>query len=67
MSIKASYPTIEEMDRVYIYLMDGDKPVCYWKGKVSEFTNANPTERWISLKNDQAIGSVDEEWMAGMI
>lgn len=59
--------TLNELDRVYVYLMEGDKPICFWRGKVSEFTDPNPVYRWIALKCDLAIGSVTEQWRAGMI
>ena len=31
-NFKGPYKSIEELDRIYIYLMDGSTPVCYWKG-----------------------------------
>ena len=34
---KTTYPTIEQMENMFIYLMDGNVPICYWKGKVSDF------------------------------
>jgi hypothetical protein len=47
--------------------MDGDKPICYWRGKVSEFIDPNPIYKWIPLKCDLAIGSVKDPWRAGML
>ena len=47
--------------------MDGDTPVCFWKGKISDFADKNPKYRWLSLHNDQVIGKVDESYNAGMI
>ena len=41
-TIQAPYNSLEEMNRIYFYLMDGDTPVCYWKGKISDFTDQNP-------------------------
>lgn len=29
---KGPYKSLEELDKVYIYLMDGGNPICYWKG-----------------------------------
>ena len=55
------------MDRVMIYLMDGDKPICYWKGQATDFTDPNPKTRWINMKNDKAIGKVDNDYEAGLI
>ena len=39
---KSSIPTVEQMDSVFVYLLDGSYPICYWKGKVSDFTNPDP-------------------------
>lgn len=37
------YSSIEELDRVYIYLIDGDSPVCFWKGSCKDFVDPEPT------------------------
>ena len=50
------YPSVEQMENIFIYLMDGSYPICFWKGKVSDFLDPNPEFRWITLKNDKAIG-----------
>jgi hypothetical protein len=55
------------MGRVYVYLMDDSKPICFWKGKAVNFVNPNPVMQWIPLKADLSVGSVKEDWMAGMI
>ena len=47
--------------------MDGDKPICYWRGKTSDFTDRNPAFKWYPLTNDRAIGEVKEAHEAGMI
>lgn len=26
------YKSVEELDRVYVYLMDGNDAICFWKG-----------------------------------
>jgi hypothetical protein len=31
-TFKAPYKSVEELDRVYIYLMDGNDAICFWKG-----------------------------------
>ena len=36
---KGPYKSIEELDRIYVYLMDGSEAVCFWKGLCSEFMN----------------------------
>ena len=50
-----------------MYLLDGDKKICYWKGKVSDFTNSDPNYQWLILKNDKSLGKVEEDHEAGMI
>ena len=47
--------------------MDGNYPICFWKGKVSDFTDPDPKYRWLILKNDKAVGKVNEDHEAGMI
>jgi hypothetical protein len=27
------------MGKLLVYLMDGDKPVCFWKGNCTDFTD----------------------------
>ena len=50
-----------------VYLMKGDIQICYWKGTPEEFTDPNPKYRWLTMKNDKAIGKVDEDHEAGLI
>ena len=66
-TFKSVYSNPEQMDRVYIYLMRGDIPICWWKGKVTEFLDPNPSYRWLIMKNDKAIGEVVNDYEAGMI
>ena len=65
--MKTPYPSVEQMENIFIYLMDGSYPICFWKGKVSDFLDPNPEFRWITLKNDKAIGKVDCDSAAGML
>lgn len=39
---EAVYTDIADLDMIYVYLMDGSKPVCYWKGKATDFKDPNP-------------------------
>jgi len=62
------YRTVEELGRIYVYLMDGNVPICYWFGKAKDFMELNPEKYiWIALNPDLAIGKVKEAHMAGMI
>jgi hypothetical protein len=48
-AFKGPYKSYEELGRVYVYLMDGDEPVCFWKGNASEFDDTTPKYRWLPL------------------
>ena len=61
------YQSIEEIDKIYVYLLQGERPICYWTGKLSEFTDPNPKFRWLTMKVDKSIGKVDKDYEAGMI
>jgi len=66
-TMKTPYTTIEQMQTLFVYLMDGSNPICFWKGKVSDFTDPDPKYRWLILKNDKAVGKVAEDHEAGML
>jgi hypothetical protein len=56
------------MDRLYVYLVDqNDVPVCYWKGKVSQFTVRNCRQEWHSMVNDRYHNKVKSSIEAGLI
>jgi len=41
-TLSSVYTTIEDLEMVYIYLMDSDKAICFWKGHLKDFTNPDP-------------------------
>jgi hypothetical protein len=56
------------LGNVYIYLIMDDKhPICYWCAPASQFTNPNPTYRWINFIADKALGTVMDDFEAGII
>jgi len=61
------YTSIEEIEKVFVYLMDGDTPVCFWKGDLTDFINPDPDYKWLPLSCDLAIGKVADPSKAGMI
>ena len=66
--MKSSYSSIEEMGDVLIYLMDGDSEICYYKGKVSEWTDPNPSKyKWLVMKRDPVIAAFDNDYDAGLL
>ena len=62
-----SYQDIYDMGKVFIYLMDGERPVCFAKRNIHEFMDPNPKLQWIELTPDLAIGRVTEAHKAGLI
>ncbi len=55
------------MDRVYVHLMSGSDAICYWRGKVSDFTSPDAKNMWLPLKCDHAIGECTDKAKSGMI
>ena len=61
------YPSVEAMPDVWIYIMNGDKPICFYRGKPEDFTDPNPDMVWVPLVNDRSVGEITESYKAGMI
>lgn len=59
---KAEMPYLieESIGEVFVYLMDGDDPICYWKGKSVEFFNPSPEFKWRPFTNDLSVNQVSE-------
>lgn len=55
------------MADVVVYLMDDDKPICYYRAKASEFAEPNADMKWVALINDKSMGKIQESYKAGMI
>jgi len=66
-TFESEYSSRDQMDKVIVYLMDGNNPVCYWKGPITDFYDKDPDYKWLSMKNDLAIGKVSNDYEAGMI
>lgn len=64
---KCPYQDALDIGRVYVYLMQGDKPVCYYKEEVSAFLNPNAQWKWVQLNPDLAIGKVTDAHKGGII
>ena len=67
MTYEAPYSSVEMIGNVYVYLFEDDKPVCYWTGPATKFTNPNPSYEWIILNADKVVNVVKEDYMAGMV
>lgn len=62
-------PYIDEYDigRVYVYLMSGSTPICYYKGEIEEFLDPNPKMKWLQMNCDMALGKVKEAHLSGLV
>jgi hypothetical protein len=60
------YKNNENIGKVFVYLMNGDDPICFWKGSVLEFFNPSPMFKWYPFTNDLAVGDVQKPENAGM-
>lgn len=47
--------------------MDGDDPICFWKGEAYEFMEPNAAWRWLPMTCDLALGKCKNAWEAGLI
>ena len=36
------YSSVEMMGNIYVYLLDDEKPICFWTGPATDFINMNP-------------------------
>ena len=55
------------MGKLMVYLMDDDKPVCFWKGNCTNFINPDAEMKFEVFKTDLALGKVTENYQAGLI
>ena len=64
---KAPYKNVAKIGKVFVYLMDGDDAICYFKGDAKDFTNPNAQLQWVPLVNDRSVGDVSKAYRAGML
>lgn len=43
----APYTDVYDIGRVYVYLLYGTTPICFWKGDSENFLDPNPKYQWI--------------------
>lgn len=55
------------MGKVYFYLMEGSKPICFAKDDIENWMDPNPKLKWLELSPDLSIGKVKEFHKAGLI
>ena len=66
-TVKLPYLDVYDIGKVFIYLMSGDKPICYYSAEVEEFMDPNPKMKWFQMIPDLAIGKVSDANKAGLI
>lgn len=65
---RCPYRSVEELGRVYFYLMDGSSPICFWRGEAKDFVaNRGPSFTWYPLKYDPSIGRAGAPQDAGLL
>lgn len=64
---KAPYISTENIGRVFVYLMKGNDPICYYKAGIEEFMDPNPKFKWVELTNDLSVGKVTDAHKAGLL
>lgn len=66
-TFKAPYVDGQDIGRVFVYILQGDNPICYFKADVKDFFDPNPQVKWVEMTNDMSIGKVTESFKAGLI
>ncbi len=46
------------MPFVFVYLMDGKKPICFWKAPAIDYKNAQAPQHWVPFAPDKAVGKI---------
>lgn len=64
---ESNYQNLLNLPDVFIYLMYGSDPICYWKGKPTDFTNVDAKLNWVNLQIDYAAGKVKKHHMSGIL
>ena len=62
-----NYQDIYDMGKVFIYLMDGEKPVSFAKMDIEEFMEPSPKMKWVEMIPDLSIGKVTEHHKSGLL
>ena len=60
-----TYDDLKRFPPVFVYLMDGDYPVCYYKESALDFMDPAAPTRWLPFEPDLAVGYVTKEYKAG--
>lgn len=47
--------------------MEGEDPICFWKGEAKDFVNPDPKFKWFPLTCDLSLGKVKNSWEAGLV
>lgn len=66
-TFKSVHQHLATFPSVFIYLINKDgKPICFYKGKCTDFTDPNAPPRWGKLEPDLAIGICTKAHKSGI-
>jgi hypothetical protein len=61
------YKDILDIGKIFIYLMQGNDPISYYKADVETFINHTPEIQWFEMIPDLSIGKIKDSYKAGVI
>lgn len=61
------YQDVYDLGKVFIYLMEGEKPICFAKDDIENFLDPNAKIKWYELLPDTSIGKVKDYHKAGIV
>jgi hypothetical protein len=64
-TVELPYMDVFDMSKVIVQLMDKDDPVCYWIGKVKDFTDPNAKMNWYPFTPDKCVNKVTQPFQVG--
>ena len=63
---KSCHQHLSTQPDIFIYLMDGDIPVCFFRDSPMNYTDPNAPMKWVPFECDLAVGKVVHPHMAGL-
>jgi hypothetical protein len=65
--VEVPYRSLEEFPIVFVYLMKGNKAVCFTKLNAHDYADPFAELNWIELEIDKTVGEVKDSRQAGLI
>jgi hypothetical protein len=60
-----SLESINDFSNIFIYLMDGDEPVCFRRDSIRNFMDPKIPTKWMEFEPDRAVGKVYKAYKSG--